>query len=81
MTELVGVDDRVDRVDHTVGDVERNPSRQLAYRGSQPRSFLALSFEDPRALVIWATTNSPASGRPSQAGTRSGGFAPRTSAR
>jgi len=59
----------------------RNPSRQLAYRGSQPSSFLAFSFEYPRELVIWATTNSPASSRPSQAGTRSGGFAPATSAR
>ena len=41
----------------------------------------ALSFEDPRTLVIWAMTNSPASGRPSQAGRRRGGFAPATPAR
>src|SRR6266700_3846004 len=59
----------------------RNPSRQLAYRGTQPSSFLAFWFEDPREVVIWATTNSPASSRPSQAGTRSGGFAPATWAR
>ena len=52
----------------------RNPSRQLPYRGSQPSSFFVLSFEYPRELVIWATTNSPASSRPIQAGTRSGGF-------
>jgi hypothetical protein len=56
----------------------RNPSRQLGYRGSQPSSFLAFSFEDPRELVIWATTNSPAGSRPSQAGSRSGGLAPAT---
>ena len=30
----------------------RNPSRQLAYRGTQPSSFLAFWFEDPRELVI-----------------------------
>src|ERR1700722_13143527 len=58
-----------------------NPSRQLAYRGSQPSSFLALSFDDPRAVVIQATMNSPASGRASHAGTRSGGRAPATRAR
>ena len=46
----------------------RNPSRQLAYRGSKLRSCLAFLFEDPRALVICSTTNSPPSGRPSQAG-------------
>src|SRR5262249_43282881 len=54
----------------------RNPSRQLAYRGSQPSSFLAFWFEDPRELVIWATTNSPASSRPSQAARRGGGLVP-----
>src|SRR5262249_53294632 len=59
----------------------RNPSRQLAYRGTQPSSFLAFWFEDPRELVIWATTNSPASSRPSQAGSRSGGLVPATWAR
>ena len=59
----------------------RNPSRQLAYRGTQPSSFLAFWFEDPRELVIWATTNSPASSRPSQAGMRIGGLAPATWAR
>ena len=42
--------------------------RQLEYRGSQPSSFLAFLFEQPRQLVIWATTNSPASSRPSQTG-------------
>ena len=32
-------------------------------------------------MVIWATTNGPASSRPSQAGNRNGGFAPATLAR
>src|SRR5262249_61437072 len=59
----------------------RTPPRQLAYRGTQPRSFLAFLFEAPRELDIWATTNSPASSRPSQAGRRSGGLAPATWAR
>src|SRR6185437_14217357 len=58
-----------------------NPSRQLANRGSQPSAFLVFTFDDPREVVIWATTNSPASSRPSQAGSRSGGFAPATRAR
>ena len=39
--------------------------------------FLAFSFEAPRQLVIWSTTNAPASSRPSQAGMRSGGLRPR----
>lgn len=59
----------------------RYPSRQLGYRGSQPSSFRAFSFEDPREAVICSTTNSPASSRPSRAGTRSGGLAPAAGAR
>ena len=35
--------------------------RQLVYRGTQPSSFLAFWFEDPREVVIWATTSFPAS--------------------
>jgi hypothetical protein len=53
----------------------------LAYRGSQPSSFLAFSFEDPRQLVIWVTTELSASSRPSQAGICSGGFASKMLAR
>src|SRR6185437_13390472 len=59
----------------------RNPSCQLAYRGFQPSFLRAFSFDGPREVVIWATTNSPVSNRPSQPGTRRGGFAPATSAR
>jgi len=49
--------------------------------GTQPSSLRAFSLEDPREVVIWVTTNSPASSRPSQAGTRSGALAPATFAR
>src|SRR3954454_9702965 len=55
----------------------RKPSRQLAQRGFQPSSRLALAFEAPRSSVIEITPISPATISPSQRGTCRGGFAPR----
>src|SRR5690606_38352423 len=59
----------------------RKPSRQLDQTGCQPSSRFALVFAAPRPSVIHCTAAPPASSRPSQAGTRSGGFAPTISAR
>ena len=53
----------------------------LLANGERLDSMFVVSDGDPRELVIWATTNCPASSRPSQAGTRSGGLAPATWAR
>ena len=52
------------------------PSRQLACRGVQASSRLALAFDAPRASVIITVAVSPAKRRPSQRGTRRGAAAP-----
>src|SRR5207248_10963211 len=51
-------------------------SRQLGWAGRQPSSCLAFALEAPRTSVIMTAAASPATIRPSQRGTRIGGFAP-----
>ena len=72
---------RIGHVDAWVGRStsvrpSRKPSRHVDQVGRQPSSRLAFSFDAPLAWVIHRTVTSPAASRPSQAGTRSGGFAP-----
>src|SRR5436309_6264138 len=57
------------------------PSRHVGYRSSQPSSRLALALENGRPSVMIATPISPASGRTSHLGIRSGRFAPTHAAR
>src|SRR5260221_13480900 len=57
------------------------PSLQLGQARSQRSSRLALAFDEPRTCVIIETAASPAASRPSQAGIRSGDFAPTSAAR
>jgi hypothetical protein len=58
----------------------RNPARQLAQIGCQPRALFALLLDEPRPSVIHRTATDPAMILASQAGTCIGGLAPTASA-
>ena len=56
------------------------PNRQLSYCGRQPSSSLIFLLEAPRSLSNHSTRALPAMRRATNAGTRSGCFAPTASA-